>query len=305
MNDCSFPEYIPQELREYYDSPDLSEISERDRACLLRLIEYEPMCAVYEHLDSTFRKEFDVLAEDERGESAKSHIGRRIVAFIHCAWSANIDFGPHRSDRKNAPGLLDEIRTTAVELAELLRRFDEMKLPSSVYIPSVRQLLERTDNPRDPSWSFFRRHILGTSVAQGIDDDEPTEDEQGKSEHEATRIRHAWSVAPELSGLLSTLAQHSRLGIEQTNPTDMIGAALVSKKRNVKTEYIRAFIKLLMSEHHIRFTGDVIHAVATTAEVVIDDADIMPNYDDVRKLVIQLGGHPPETWSSEDSIRKT
>ena len=73
MNDRSFPEYIPQEVREYYDGPDLSEISGRDRACLQRLIEREPMLDVYKRLDSTFRDELDALGIGKDGQGHVDH----------------------------------------------------------------------------------------------------------------------------------------------------------------------------------------------------------------------------------------
>ena len=303
-NDIRFPNYIPTAVSKYWGDPAYSWDSETDRKCLKRLIERESMRGVYELLATTFRDELDALGSDKTDIQVKSHIGKGTVTFLECARHTNLDFEPYRNNKKNAPSLLEDISSTAKKLASLLQRLDKMRAPMWVYVPSVHQLLKNTDNPRRESWRLLRHHILGPP--ENATSDEYNEDQNDQSEIEIGRLRHAWNTAPALSYLLETLAIHSRQEIERPYPTDtMIGAAISSQKHNRKTEYIRAFIRSLRDYDGIVMTKEVMHAAATAAEVVLDKPDITVTYDDVRKLAMQLGIDPPETWPSDGSKRIT
>jgi len=310
--DIQFPDSLPMAVREYWDDPDTFWISETTRENFQRLIEHESMREIYKRLATTFRDELDALGSDKTDIQVKSHIGSRTVTFLECALHTNFDFEPYRNNKKNAPSLLEEISLTAKKLASLLQRLDKMRAPMWVYVPSVHQLLKNTDNPRRESWRLLRHHILGPP--ENATSDEYNEDQNDQSEIEIGRLRHAWNTAPALSYLLETLAIHSRQEIERPYPTDtMIGAAISSQKHNRKTEYIRAFIRSLRDYDGIVMTKEVMHAAATAAEVVLDDPDITVTddpditvtYDDVRKLAMQLGIDPPETWPSDGSKRIT
>jgi hypothetical protein len=87
--------------------------------------------------------------------------------------------------------------------------------------------------------------------------------------------------------LLDTLANAAR----SFNPsaTGMIGAAIASRQRSPKTEYLRAFGKLLSDEHGFALTTPIVKAMAITANVVINLPDVDVTYDDVRKALARLG----------------
>jgi hypothetical protein len=69
------------------------------------------------------------------------------------------------------------------------------------------------------------------------------------------------------------------------------GAATESRKRSPKTQYLRAFWHLASLEtfHPLTKTTNVIHALAITASVVLDDQVEDVSYDDVRKALEDRG----------------
>ena len=301
--DIEFAKYIPKAVREYWDNPDLAGISEVDRECLRRLVEREEMASVYERLSCAFRGEYDAIGTSMDATDVETHIGRRIATFLHCAWNASLDFQPYRSDRKDAPKLLKDIDDTAERLASLLRSLAELKLPVSIDVPSVRELLNYTLNPSDPMWMAVQHHVTGLSSTRETTNHESSTDGHLEPGAETDSLNYAWGLAPDFSDILHTLAVRMQLARERTNPTGMVGAAIASQKGNIKTDYIRAFIHLLRFVRGIKMTRDVIDAVATAAEVVLNDADITVEYGDVRKSFIRLGGNPPEDWPKYEPDR--
>jgi len=86
--------------------------------------------------------------------------------------------------------------------------------------------------------------------------------------------------------LLLTISKAAR----EFEPSEsgIVGVAIDSQKRSVKTEYIRAFGSLLTNQHHFSLTKQIMKAMVPTANVTINAPDIDVTYDDVRKALAKL-----------------
>jgi hypothetical protein len=208
--------------------------------------------------------------------------------FIYAAWAARVDFAEYRDNRRRAAELSSEIARAAEDLAALLRQFSQTGFCGPWEFRSIEELLRRTDNHDGRNlymWRSERHHILG---------DPPSRDASDKTDSAgrlSKDIRYAWGVAPELSMLLDTLSDAAR----EFKPEEsgMIGAAIGSRKRNIKAEYLRAFGVLLIDVHGFRLTPPTMKAMAIVATVVINSPDIVATYDDVRKALKRLDGPEP------------
>jgi hypothetical protein len=312
-----FPAYIPAAVREYVtkliegDSWEpvglqeslahaerrLAEIDEKIQSCIrwgkddyLPGLEKERAEALA-HRDS-LAGDIDCLrrlVQDERMREAYAILTREFTDdrqwrnFIYAAWAARADFAKYRDRLKRAAELADEVAQKAETLAKLIRQFSATGIngPSEFY--SIPELLRQTDNHELEGhnlhmWRSMRRHILG---------DPPEWDEKLVDEEARNMLRYAWGTAPEVSELLETLASAAR-AFKPSAP-GMIGAAIKSRKRSPKTEYLRAFGNLLTEEHGIALTTPIVKATAITATVVINLPDVDLTSDDVRKALAKLG----------------
>lgn len=114
---------------------------------------------------------------------------------------------------------------------------------------------------------------------------------------DASYLQTIWAFAPPLWGLLETVAQAA----ESFSPyRSSVAQAVTASQKNVpKADYLRAFIYLLERVDGIDLLSPpVLHAIAMTATVVIDEPDTVVTYDDVRKSVGHWGGFIPD--DSED-----
>jgi len=271
--------------------------------CLQRLAHDSRMCEAFAVLTREFTKD-----EQWRG-------------FIYAAWAARMDYGPFRERLKRAAELRDEIAKTSKTLAQLLRQASGVGIsnwPAEFF--SIPELLRRTDNHEMQGhdlymWQALRPHVLGDPPRGDIPEGErPHEDghsasasvivvreiieagnkpETDPAEQGRATLRYAWGKSPPLSALLDTVAEAAR-GFKPSE-YGMIGAAIESRQRSIKTEYLRAFGNLLTDVHHMTLTTAVMQAMATVANVAInlpDDVDV--TYDDVRKALARLGGDPLE-----------
>lgn len=203
--------------------------------------------------------------------------------FIYAAWSARVDFAEYRDNRRRAAELSSEIARAAEDLAALLRQFSQTGFYGPREFHSIEELLRQTDNHDGRNWYMWRserHHILGDPPSWGVlDKDDPA----GRLRKD---IRYAWSVAPEFSMLLDTLSDAAR----EFKPEEsgMIGAAIGTRQKNQKTEYLRALAHLLINEHGFTMTPRLMKAMAIVASVAIGSPDIDVTYDDVRKAVARL-----------------
>jgi hypothetical protein len=256
------------------------------------------------------------LVQDERMREAYALLTREFTDdrqwrnFIYAAWAARADFAKYRDRLKRAAELADEIAQTAETLAKLIRQFSATGIngPSEFY--SIPELLRQTDNHELEGhnlhmWRSMRRHILGDPPEWDVQDEKPAEEggepvppikivrvlidekpEITPEERARNVLRYAWGTAPEVSELLETLASAAR-AFKPSAP-GMFGAAIKSRKRSPKTEYLRAFGNLLTEEHGIALTTPIVTAMAITATVVINLPDVDVTHDDARKALQNL-----------------
>jgi hypothetical protein len=257
---------------------------ELDVAVIRRLVYDERMEDVYRLLSEIF--------------SGQTDRDSKINQFLSAAWGARIEYAKYRERMKRAKELTAEIASTASKLSDLLRRIGEY-LPLEFY--RVDQLLRQTDNMelngKDLySWRLMRGLVLGDPPGrlEPVTEANPPEvtipvrklDEQrdiDPAERARNTTRYAWGLSPPVAALLETLANVAR----HWEPAEagFIAAAVGKRQHNQKTEYLRAFAHLLTDGHQFTLASPIMHAMAATANVVINDDDIDTSYDDVRKAV--------------------
>jgi hypothetical protein len=98
-------------------------------------------------------------------------------------------------------------------------------------------------------------------------------------------LRYIWHLSPTLPELLGSVASAAR-SFKPSEP-GMIGAALVSRQRSNKTEYLRAFANRLV-DSGIALTTPVMQAMVSVANVAIDLPEVDVSYDDVRKALAKM-----------------
>lgn len=242
--------------------------------------------------------------------------------FIYAAWASRVDFAKYRDRLKRAAELKCEIADAAEGLAKLIRQFSDTGIngPSEFY--SIPELLQQTDNHemREHNlymWRSMRRHVLGDPPRWDIPEAKPAgEDgepmppieivivpmggekvEIDPAEEARNTLRYAWGTAPDFPALLGTVAKAARSF--KPSESGMIGAAIESRKRSSKTEYLRAFGNLLTDVHRFTLTTPIIKAMAIVANVVINLPDVDVTIDDVRKAIAK-----PSKERLEDSGEK-
>jgi hypothetical protein len=257
------------------------------------------------------------LVYDERMRSAYAHLlhaitsDEQLAGFIDAAWATKVDYSEQRDRMRAAAELAQEVARAAGVLGELLKKaegFAGPLLPSAFF--SIRSLLELTEHDCDHRdfhfWSRLRRCILGQrdppstsigEVAEMASGSGPmriemlsasTDDEKLVSPDVEQRdtLNYAWGTAPSLARMIASL-QRVAIAYETAAATGAIDAALAGRQRNSKTEYLRAFGWQLRYVHGLECTPDIVNAIAITATVVLNDADKIVTYDDVRKSILK------------------
>ncbi len=259
------------------------------------------------------------LAHDVRMRDAFALLPREFsddeqwYSFIYSAWAARMDFAKYRNRLKRAAELKGEIADAAEKLAKLIRQFAELGCdngPGEFY--SIPELLRQTDNHERHGhnlhmWRSMRRYVLGDPPRRDDPEAKPVEERgepmppieivlvpmEGKAEiapEEEVRntLHYAWGTAPDFPALLGTVANAARAF--KPRESGMIGAAIESRQKSLKTEYLRAFGNQLTEAHKFALTTPIMKAMAIVANVVINLPDVDVTYDDVRKALAKLGG---------------
>jgi hypothetical protein len=232
--------------------------------------------------------------------------------FIYAAWVARVDFAKYRDRVKRATELKDEIADAAETLANLIHRFSETGINGPGEFYSIPELLRQTDNHKMLGhnlhmWRSMRQDVLGDLPRRDIPETRPAGEssepmhpieivivpmaekaEIDPEEEARNMLRYAWGTAPDFSDLLDTVAKAGRSF--KPSESGMIGAAIESRQRSPKTEYLRAFGNLLTDAHGFTLTTPIMQAMAIVANVVINLPDVDVTYDDVRKALAKLGG---------------
>jgi hypothetical protein len=232
--------------------------------------------------------------------------------FIYAAWAARVDFAKYRDRLKRAAELKGEIADAAEALAKLIRQFSETGINGPGEFYSIPELLRQTDNHEMQGhnlhmWRSMRQHVLGDLPRRDVPEANPAEEsgepptveivrvfltpeekaEIDPQEEARNMLRYAWGTAPDFSALLGTMANAARSF--KPSASGMIGAAIESRQRSAKTEYLRAFGNLLTDVHSFALTTPIMQAMAIVANVVINLLDVDVTYDDVRKALAKLG----------------
>ncbi len=229
------------------------------------------------------------LAHDSRMRKAFVWLTREFSddnqwrGFISAAWMARMDYGRLRDRLKQTAKLDAQIAKTAKDFAKLIRERNELGIDGPDELYSIPELLRQTDNHAMEGhnlriWRALRGYLLG---------DPPTTPERvtpirvervivepgetpGIDPQEEVRntLRYVWGTAPDFPALLDTVAKAR--GESKPSESGMLGAAIQSRQRNPKMEYLRAFASRLIHDAHIDLTPPVMQAMAIVANVVID-----------------------------------
>ncbi len=229
--------------------------------------------------------------------------------FISAAMAARIDFAPYRDRLKRAAELKGEIADAAETLSKLIRQFSETGTNGPGEFYSILELLQQTDNHEMQGhnlhmWRSMRQHVIGDLTRRDVPETKPVGEsslpimpliemvfvpmgekaEIDQMEEAQNMLRYAWETAPDFSALLGTMANAARRF--KPSESGCIGAAIESRQKSPKTEYLRAFGNLLTDVHNFTLTTPIMKAMAIVANVVFnlpDDVDV--TYDDVRKAL--------------------
>lgn len=263
------------------------------------------------------------LGSDSRMRDAFALLTREFIddqqwrSFTYAAWAARVDFAKYRDRLKRATELKLEIGEAADTLAKLIRQFSETGVYGPGEFYSIPELLRQTDNYEMQGhnlhmWRSMRQHVLGDLPRQDVPETRPL-DESGEppavklervllapdekaeispKEEAWNMLCYAWGTAPEFSALLDTVSKAGRA--YKPSESGMIDAAIVSRQKSPKTEYLRAFGNLLTDVHNFSLTTPIMKAMAIVANVVINLPDVDVTYDDVRKALAKIGGEPQE-----------
>ena len=256
--------------------------------------------------DKRMKEAYVMLADQQFTEEQR-------CGLISAAWAARIDYTKYRDRVKAAKALRLQISSAATALSQLLQDFSATGIngPSEFY--SIPDLLRATDNFDGGGrnlmmWQAMRSVVLGDrpkkrDTSKGIPanarnvarenleisvrflgpNEKPIIDPVDQARN---ALRYAWGVAPELSGLLATLSVTAQSF--EPNEFGMIGAAISTRQKSMKTEYVRAFATLLADVHGVTLTALVKDLIAKVANVVLNDGEIDVTYDDVRKALLPL-----------------
>lgn len=283
-------EYLPSLRQQRAEKAEHRDYLSKDVSCLQRLAK-----------DLRMREAFTLL----KGEFSDD---RQWGAFIFSAWVAWVDYGRYRAKLKRATELKGEIADAAAHLATLIRQYSSNAVNGPDEFWSVAELLRKTDNHemRDHNlamWRTFRGNLLGDMVRPKAQQAEQPKAKLGNGKAQRINVRfvepgdkveidpeqqardtlrYIWGLSPDFPALLETVAKAAQ--DFKPSETGMIGAAISTRQRNVRTEYIRGFANRL-TDSRVAISTTVMRAMAIVANVVIDDPAGGTSYDDVRKAI--------------------
>ncbi|WP_028228665.1 hypothetical protein [Paraburkholderia ferrariae] len=296
-----FPEYVPEDIR-HYVTRQLDQFSRLHDASQQKLGDLRRRADTgtdeadqVEVRNETKRRDYWVLAaarmqrivSDLRLRTVFEQLeaevsdGSECVSFFHAALNADNDYSEFRDANKEALSVAQQISVAADRLAEMLQQFERVGIGGPSEFFSVRELLRVADCTgvragRRQRWLADRDSLLGSSIA-----DEPGNDD---------RLKMLWASAPLAEDLLRAMASAARrFEPYEDGPA---GAALDSRQRNRKWEYLRAFIYELLDNGFRPSSPKISAAVAAMATVVLDTEDVTD--DDVRKAVKRVAAYSTE-----------
>lgn len=239
------------------------------------------------------------LTQDDRMREAYALLGRDFIEdeqwhkLVWAATTANLDFRCYRADLFNAIALMRAITENSQQLALLLRELE----CSAVFVPSlhwISALLSHYDNYTDDE---LLEQIPMIKLSELLDDVSEIGGATVLNMHsrgEPTIDKFGWHFED---------FPHFSLG------TEIVAAAVSSRQRNHKTEYLRGFMKALNVGDPIVLATNNKKAMAIVADVVLNDPDEAVSYEDVRSLLRtrkpRTGNSPKKKQSSSPENRDT
>ena len=231
-----------------------------------------------------------------------------LSGFIHAAWAARIDYTAYRDAMTDAADTVRKVAAAAGVLAELLSRADSTGwhdyLPAECF--DLRSLLKKTEHaPADRNfqmWPDMRAFILGEAEPAreapgeaGVSSKSvrvefvPLSHAERRDPEAETRnmLRYAWYTAPSMAKIIAAM-QRETLSCIPSEPS-FIAQAVNSRKKAPKAAYLRAFGTLLRDEHGFDLEASVREAMATTATVVLNDANDSVCTADVSSALTRIG----------------
>jgi hypothetical protein len=288
---ASFPPYVPEEIRHYVTrqlaqfSRFQGESQQKLRELRQRVEASNDDAGRVELRNETRRSEHWVSAaalvervvSDSRLHDVLKLLeveindGKKCAKFLHAALNSNNDYNEFRDANRDALDVARQISVAADHLAELLKQFERVGIGGPLEFFSLRELLRVSDDigvsvERQRKWDASRDLLLSSDIV----------DESGND-----RLKILWALAPSPENLLRVMASAARRF--EPYKVGSTGAALDSRERNRKWEYLRAFIYELFGHGFLLSNQRVSAAVAIMAAIVLDVGDVSD--DDVRKAV--------------------
>ena len=219
--------------------------------------------------DKRMEDVFSLLTKEFASDEKEVQL-QKLENFFHAAWASVVEYKRYRETIERVTELNKKMAKSAKELSSLLKSLigSGVNCPSEFYnLPCI--LRKSESHLNKDKWKEMRPTLLGEESFK-------TQESDAMQKH----LRYAWEKAPVLDELLDTLVNEAN----HFKPMEFgsIGAAISSRKRNPRTEYIRAFYNLLTEEHNFSLTIGIYNAMAITATVVINDENVVISYNDVK-----------------------
>ena len=267
---------------------------------------------IYEERIARIRR----LCEDPRMATVYAKLAEEctndadLSRFLSAAWRAAKDFSTLRKEKAAAKQLLTQVDELAQKLAQTLNEIQSSNtvnapeaftsiwhllnyrkdVESVLYQPPLDEEAGLALSQNQGEVSLPRQRLDERATKQAL----PTEayyqqvaidyrviaDTLGEDE---AKLYKALSKTPRVSALLLSLAGIAKDVEPQMEESTTI--AIASRKENAKVSYIRAFGALLGEGEPISINANVMHAIAATANVVLNEPDVDISYDDVRKAL--------------------
>lgn len=214
--------------------------------------------------------------------------------FIHAAWEAQVDYTEIKKQLIDATIVKNKIAMAADKLAKLIQQYSKIGVDFVGEFNSIPELLMKTNVVHTPIFTRYSKFTL--------EHEQTYRKKQKLSDNEIINRDYAtdfigkplpleyfenWlELSPSLPELLETLSKVAR-DIEPNIYGQM--ELVTTRQKNPKNDYLRTFVAILISGGKISVQDDFVrHAIAITANVVINDNTKDITYDDVEYVINQM-----------------
>lgn len=230
--------------------------------CLRRLQDDESMRDVYCWLESLHCSNDDEFAQ------------RPAALFVHAATIARADYRVLAEKAREAADLRTRIAKAADKLASFLRKLESeptIQIPELVSTRALIRAAFRSPPPKSPE---------SAEVGSEVEFSEPVL--AGPGPFPRDELRAFLEALPPPYELLDQIADHAQREYDRSVES-MTDAALKSRQRSGKTDYLRAFMHALTADGAFDNSVALRNAVAAAATVALNLPDTVVTLDDVTK----------------------